>query len=217
MFQMIRRFEPLLRMGRIGALSLVVCVLSALGAEARVGGEKIPRVFQYVYHNEVLSIAQGAMRANYVAYRCPLNIHRLLVRLQEAGVDLAGMEVYYLMGSIEPDPRTGYYRLIRPVVPRAAMDAYWSGEWTFHVVLRVDDHILDLDFTASPRIVPVDQYFGEMWGLGPKAWPNLPHPLWLRSIPGEDYLRDYNDDYIRYLYDGRGQYPAERVEDLMGW
>ncbi|MCM2281799.1 MAG: hypothetical protein NDI61_08120 [Bdellovibrionaceae bacterium] len=206
---------------------LCVSLLAVGPTEARVGEDSIANVFSYVYNNEALRAGQNA---NYVAYYCPTNVHRLLVRLQEAGVDLAGSEVYYLMGDEDATYWAGY-KYVFPLQARAAADDGWAGAWTFHVILRIDDQILDLDFTTEPRIAPVDAYFDEMWGLGPKAVSrvNLPSPmrnaLWIRAIPAEAYLRDYDgiqpadgrNDYRFYLQDPTQVFPAQLVEEKMGW
>jgi hypothetical protein len=167
---------------------------------------KLEQVLKFVFENEAL---KHGWPANYTALWCPTNVFNLLRRLDEAKVDLTNARVLYVL----PD----YYAIhkglstIRPRAARVGRDGP-INEWTFHVILEIDKKILDLDFTNTPQITPVDDYYAQMFGKGPKATQVSKQTLYLRSIPALDYLRSYTGNWEWYVSGAGGRYRAINLE-----
>lgn len=171
--------------------------------------EKLQAVLSFVFFNDA---RKYGWPSNYTAMWCPTNAFHLLKRLQQAGVDLTGAEVWYLIPS---DSANGsgesviYPRQARPV------GASTISEWAFHVVISVKGRILDLDFTAQPQVLLQVQYAAQMWQKGPLARPQEDQrPLFVRKIPATDYLQQYTDNWFYYVSGGNGRYPAVEMSTL---
>jgi len=89
-------------------------------------------------------------------------------------------------------------------------------EWSFHVILVIENRVLDLDFTNKPEITNLQDYFGRMFYKGPKAVGVARAPLFIRSIPALDYLHSYTGNWSWYLNESEASYPAVDVETQIG-
>ncbi len=80
----------------------------------------------------------------YSKFECRENTYRLVQRLFDAKQDLSKAEVVHVLG------RYGLF----PNQPRPLIH-----EWTYHVFLIKDGQVLDMDYTQSPVIATVADYY----------------------------------------------------------
>lgn len=170
--------------------------------------EKLAQVLKFVFDNEALKYGWPA---NYRALWCPSNVFNLLRRLDEAKVNLANARVLYII-PVYYVSHQGEAE-IRPRAARIGRDGP-TREWTFHVVLQVENKILDLDFTNDPVIVETSEYFARMFGQGPLATQKSKQTLYFRSIPAADYLVSYTGNWEWFLAGGGGRFAPQNLSGL---
>jgi hypothetical protein len=170
--------------------------------------EKLAAILKFVFENEA---QKHGWPANYTALWCPTNVFNLLRRLDEAKVDLSAAQVLYIVPAYYAGQKGD--SSVRPRAARVGAEGA-VREWTFHVVLLIDDKILDLDFTNSPVVVSKDDYFARMFGKGPLATQPAKPALFLRSIPADDYYSSYTGNWEWYARGAGGRYPALNLETL---
>ena len=142
----------------------------------------------------------------YEENRCGQNIERLLIRLQDSGIELDGLEVFEIINQgIEN------FGLLAAYQARVG----YQTNWGHHVVLFDGKKIYDLDFTRSPDPRSPSNYFDEMFK---NERTRTDRARCLKTV-GTYELRIYQaQDYLDYMSRrGRMKIKATRLKDLPKW
>jgi hypothetical protein len=108
---------------------------------------------------------------NYVSGRCGENILRLVTDADRAGINFYNAKIIQLenkgfsvfgMLNVEMARESGR---LNPAYPASSTFRNLPGErnWYHHVVLEMDGLIFDYDFGNAPKIIPVADYFEQMF------------------------------------------------------
>lgn len=210
------RFLNLLVIAVVTLVSLSVSAkaISLVSVASATEDQKLSAVLKFVFNNEAQK--HGAP-ANYVSLWCPKNIFNLLRRLDQAHVDLSKAKVWYIL----PQSMAGNSgvqqsgeSVLHPKLPRPG-PADSDVEWSFHVVVEIEGHVLDLDYTSHPEVVSKLEYAKLMWQKGPGLSKPDPQKLFTRVIPAKDYLSSYSGNWSWYAAGGGGRYPAVDFNSLL--
>ena len=137
---------------------------------------------------------------------CYTNVYDLGYKLNREGIDIEKMKVLYIFNK-----DVGMDTLLKPTnSPQVSMKTLdiqnESVGWSFHVVLKIDDQIYDLNNKVTKNGEKTSIYFKNMFN--PKIQNNK--NLRIREIPFEDYLSDFDyhrlrkgdlKDYDYYIYE----------------
>lgn len=176
----------------------------------------IPQAWASLETCEALLERSWSCKESYGAGACNENIHKLVKALKSEGVDLHEASVLYLLP--ERGPQSPDFSPVLPTVNSRNPDV----SWVFHVILVHDGRVLDLDYTQTPRIEAIDQYFTTMFGLEVQSWAR--EVTWIREIPALEYLYEYRkrdeelglwrDAQYYWLY-AEDRYPAVTLEQFL--
>jgi len=118
---------------------------------------------------ELIRLFSNHFHSQYRAGRCAENIRALLSHAHAQGLDLSQSQVVHIQnegfsgfGMVNAEKARESGARISDLHSR---NRYEAGEanWYYHVILLHRDLVLDFDFTNSPRILPVKEYFEEMF------------------------------------------------------
>ncbi|MBI2083545.1 MAG: hypothetical protein HYT76_08240 [Deltaproteobacteria bacterium] len=128
---------------------------------------------------KLVAIFREIFFKSYERGNCSTNIINFLKAAEERGMDISGAEVVFIMARGNASQKKA---LLRPLCPRNA-----TSGWSAHVVLRDGRVIFDLDFTDSPRVVGVHDYFRRMFGYpDPEAIASVS----IRTVPATEFLAE---------------------------
>jgi hypothetical protein len=182
-----------------------ILVLFSVSNFARADVPTIETSFERAFYDIGDTVDGKNSVHTYVPLWCPQNIARLLLRLSADGVDLSEAKVLFLL----PKAQMAIY----PVEARAA-DGASAVAWAFHVVLLVQDRILDLDFTDKPEPVEIESYFLDMWQKVPVADLSSTEPVLIQEFSAADYRLRFSGDWKAFL--AAGTHLAE-PQDATQW
>lgn len=141
--------------------------------------------------------------SGYVEARCGPNIEAFVDLLEKRGIPLDQAEVVEITNG-----GSSMFGMINAERGRTSNpDSTDEQNWYHHVVLLMDGHILDFDFTGEPTILPAHEYFEQMF------LDEIPNPsrAFLR-VGRDDKLSDYKLKLFpadRYTKSGGRENPTE--------
>lgn len=165
----------------------------------------------------------------YNSLKCQENIYNLLVELQKANLDLSQLKVAYVFNEdhhkLVP---TKSYEVFDYGVQRTDITTYKTrivpvrqsppNQFRYHVFAVVRGKVLDFDYTNSPVLEEIDDYFNGMFArekIRRREKRELFQKLMLRVIPSEDYIKDHPSHPSYYLFDLAEKYPAVSVKTFL--
>ena len=123
--------------------------------------------------------------------QCGLNIKKLLLHFQEAGINPRNPEIVFLLH--EKRKFAGGPTLASQILP--AMSRSFEKAWLFHVVLKVEDArtgepmILDLDYRST--VTPLRKYFDLMFP--PEDQKDRLSQMTARIVDVPSYMKAFED------------------------
>ena len=88
----------------------------------------------------------------------------------------------------------------------------------YHVVASINGRIFDFDYSDSPVVLAVDEYFKNMFTpdfFSRDQRDSLFNRLTIRNIPAEEYINQHPRHPSYFLYDLSEKYPASSVTDYL--
>jgi hypothetical protein len=166
----------------------------------------------------------------YNSLKCQENIYSLLVEIQKANLDLSQLAVVYVFNEnhhkLVP---TKSYQVVDYGVQRADITTYETrmvpvrppppNQFRYHVFAVVHGKVLDFDYTNSPVLEEVGDYFNRMFtreAMNRREKRKLFQSFKVRVIPSEDYIKDHPRHPSYYLFDLAEKYPARSVKSFLG-
>jgi hypothetical protein len=114
----------------------------------------------FANHREIEAVFVRAWSTDYTENRCGPNIEKFVTRLAREGVALEKAEVVEITnlgGSL--------FGMLNAERGRTDNPRFTTEErnWYHHVVLLADGYIFDFDFMDQPTVLPVAEYFEQMF------------------------------------------------------
>lgn len=165
----------------------------------------------------------------YNSLKCQDNIYRLLKDIQAKRKNLEGVKVIFIFDKyhykiLHPEPNQMEDQSInRPlitlyktrIVPTRAMP---PNTFRYHVVASINGRIFDFDYSDSPVVLAVDEYFKNMFTpdfFSRDQQDSLFNRLTIRNIPAEEYINQHPRHPSYFLYDLSEKYPASSVNNYL--
>jgi hypothetical protein len=133
----------------------------------------------------------------YQEGRCGDNIKRFWKLATERGIDLEGAEVLVVFdkGPSSLEGAHPYFArengsMMEPKPEKPPYRHTGEAEWSHHVVLKAEGHIIDFDFMNGPTVIPEKNYFFQMF-LNPNYRSDLQK---IQSYLGTYAMEIWNDD-----------------------
>jgi len=166
---------------------------------------------------------------SYDSLKCHENIYRLLKKAEAGKLDLTDLSVIFIFNKehdklmpIKSQNATDY-GVHRPTITMYRTRIVYNrsdppGQFRYHVFAAIKDKIMDFDYTNSPKLVPVQEYFKNMFS--PKKMSEVErrklfNGLTLRVISAKEYLQTYPQHTSWYLFDLENRFPSQSANDYI--
>jgi hypothetical protein len=166
---------------------------------------------------------------SYDSLKCHENIYRLLKKAEEKKLDPADLSVIFIFNK-EHDQlmpiksqNAAAYGVHRPTITMHRTRIVHNrsdppGQFRYHVFAAIRDKIMDFDYTNSPKQIPVQEYFKNMFS--PKKMSGVKRRelfdnLSLRIISATEYLQTYPQHTSWYLFDLEQRFPSRSANDYI--
>lgn len=166
---------------------------------------------------------------SYDSLKCHENIYRLLKKAEAEKLDLTGLSVIFIFNKehdklmpIKSQNATDY-GVHRPTITMHRTRIVYNrsdppGQFRYHAFAAIRDKIMDFDYTNSPKLVPVQEYFKNMFS--PKKMSGVERSelfdgLTLRVISAKEFLQTYPQHTSWYLFDLEKRFPSQSANDYI--
>lgn len=166
---------------------------------------------------------------SYDSLKCHENIYRLLKRAEAEKLDMADLNVIFIFNkdhdklmSIKSQNAVDY-GVHRPTITMHRTRIVYNrseppGQFRYHVFAAIRDKIMDFDYTNSPKLVPVGEYFKSMFS--PEKMSDVERyalfdSMTLRVISATEYLQTYPQHTSWYLFDLEKKFPSKSANDYI--
>jgi hypothetical protein len=166
---------------------------------------------------------------SYDSLKCHENIYRLLNRAEAEKLDITDLSVIFIFSKnhdklipIKSQNATDY-GVHRPTITMYRTRIVYNrsdppGQFRYHVFTAIKDKVMDFDYTNSPKLVPVEEYFKSMFSpekMSEVQRHELFDSLTLRVISAKEYLQTYPQHTSWYLFDLEKRYPSKSANDYI--
>jgi len=166
---------------------------------------------------------------SYDSLKCHENIYRLLKKAETEKLDLTDLSVIFIFNKehdqlmpIKSQNATDY-GVQRPTITMHRTRIVYNrsdppGQFRYHAFAAIKDKIMDFDYTNSPKLLPMQEYFKNMFS--PKKMSRVKQRklfdgLTLRVISATEYLKTYPQHTSWYLFDLEKRFPSQSANDYI--
>lgn len=165
----------------------------------------------------------------YNSLKCHENIYNLLKKAKAENLAFTDVNVIFIFDkdhdkllNTKSDKTIGF-GVQRPKITMYKTRRVYNrsdppGQFRFHAFAAYQDKIMDFDYTNSPKLVPAEEYFKEMFSTKEMHWKEqkkLYKQLALRVISAKDYFNSFPKHTSWYLFDLEKKFPAQSLKNYL--